>query len=127
MSLPQWNEHPMAPTLGTVLCAETDIPQSGGKEFTIGDGKRPFRMFVLRDGDVIRAYMNSCSHFIGTPLNPNEIGNFLDQQDPYLIRCGVHGSRFLVSTGACVSGDCDGEGLQPAPVAVLNGQALIPG
>jgi len=125
LSLLPWNEHPQAPSPETIICLESDIPELGGKAFTMGLGKRPFSMFVLKDNGIIRAYINGCTHFTGTPLNPNKIGNFLDLNDSSLIYCGVHGSRFLVSTGACVFGDCDGEGLQPVPVLVRDGQVLI--
>ncbi|MBF0380742.1 MAG: Rieske 2Fe-2S domain-containing protein [Magnetococcales bacterium] len=125
MSLLPWAEHEHAPEIGTIVCLETDIPKVGGKEFIFGETKRPFRMFILRDGNDIKAYINGCSHFVGTPLNPNNVGNFLDANDPTLIYCGVHGSRFLLTTGACVSGDCEGEGLQPVPISVADGQIII--
>jgi nitrite reductase/ring-hydroxylating ferredoxin subunit len=125
MTLLPWAEHENAPDIGTIICAQSDIPQFGGKEFIIGSGKRPFRMFILRDYNEIKAYINGCTHFTGTPLNPNKVGNFLDANDQTLIYCGVHGSRFLISTGACVSGDCDGEGLQPVPINIKDGQITV--
>ncbi|MBF0443977.1 MAG: Rieske 2Fe-2S domain-containing protein [Magnetococcales bacterium] len=125
MTLLPWAEHDHAPVIGTIICVETDIPKIGGKAFSFGDGNKPFRMFIIRDGDELKAYINGCTHFTGTPLNPNEVGNFLDAKDPTLIYCGVHGSRFLLSTGACVSGDCDGEGLQAIPISVIDGQIMI--
>ncbi|MBF0193278.1 MAG: Rieske 2Fe-2S domain-containing protein [Magnetococcales bacterium] len=125
MTLLPWNEHKNSPAIGTVICAESEIPKIGGKAFSFGDAKEVFRMFIIRDENELRAYINGCTHFSGTPLNPNEVGNFLDSNDPTLIYCGVHGSRFLLSTGACVSGDCDGEGLQPVPINVSNGQVII--
>ncbi|MBF0357227.1 MAG: Rieske 2Fe-2S domain-containing protein [Magnetococcales bacterium] len=125
MSLPPWNEHPQAPDPGTIICFESAIPKVGGLEFTFGSGNKPFRGFLLKKDGEILAYLNACTHFTGTPLNPNGIGNFLDPKDPSLIYCGVHGSRFLAATGACVSGECDGEGLQPIPVKTEGGKVII--
>ncbi|MBF0371063.1 MAG: Rieske 2Fe-2S domain-containing protein [Magnetococcales bacterium] len=125
MSLPKWHTHPLAPAPGTVLCSLDELPESGGKEFHFGKGKRPFRLFVLRHAGGIRGYVNACSHFPGTPLNPNNIGNFLDTHNPEQIYCGVHGSRFDIETGGCLSGDCDGDGLEPVPVEVMEGQLVI--
>ncbi|MBF0154979.1 MAG: Rieske 2Fe-2S domain-containing protein [Magnetococcales bacterium] len=125
MTLPRWNLHPSAPPPGTVLCRLDELAEHGGKEFVFGEEKRPFRMFVLEHRGVIRAYVNSCTHFEGTPLNPNNVGNFLDKNNTSLIYCGVHGSRFDAETGACVSGDCDGVGLEPVPVTRRDDLVLI--
>ena len=125
MNLPPWNDHPAAPAMGSFVCLLEDIPEEGGKEFFFGTGDKPFRMFVLRFEGGILAYVNACTHFIGTPLNPQNVGNFLDPKDPSLIVCGVHRSRFLVTTGACVSGDCEGIGLQKVPVQLQGAEIII--
>ncbi|MBF8272400.1 MAG: hypothetical protein HW380_1505 [Magnetococcales bacterium] len=114
-----------APIPGMVLCHLDEIPQDAGKEFIFGEGKKPFRMFVLKYRGEVRAYVNSCTHFQGVPLNPNNIGNFLDKNDASLIYCGVHGSRFDIETGACVSGDCDGVGLESVPVTIVGDQVVM--
>lgn len=125
MSLQKWNLHPYAPSQGTILCRLDEIPMNTGKEFIFGKENGPFRMFVLKHLGEVLAYVNSCTHFQGVPLNPNNIGNFIDKNDSSLIYCGVHGSRFDIETGACVSGDCDGVGLESVPVKIEGDQIVI--
>ena len=49
----------------TVLCAVTDIEDPGSKGFRVG---RRERLFVVRKGEEIFAYMNLCPHQ-GTTLD----------------------------------------------------------
>jgi nitrite reductase/ring-hydroxylating ferredoxin subunit len=68
---------------------------------------------VVRDGDVVRAYINSCPH-ARTPLNWQE-DKFFDLSGTYLL-CASHGAAFELATGRCIRGPAKGRGLTPVAV-----------
>lgn len=122
-----WSDHPAAPPVGMRLCGLDELPEVGGKEVIFQEGAARFRVVVLRHQGRVLAYVNGCKHFPGTPLNPNNVGNFLHPTDASLIRCGVHGALYRVESGECVRGDCIGEFLDPVPVTVRGDAVLIGG
>lgn len=105
-----------------MLCHLQDLPDPGAKGFTLGSGAWPLRGFVVRRGDLVRAYVNHCPH-AGFPLNwqPDQ---FLAPQAP-LVLCVVHGALFDIDTGACVSGPCAGKSLRGLPVRVAGGWVML--
>jgi nitrite reductase/ring-hydroxylating ferredoxin subunit len=108
--------------LTRVICAVADLADPGARGFTLGGGEWPLKGFVVRKGEVIRAYVNYCPH-AGFPLNW--------QPDVFLapggnmIRCIMHGALFEIDTGDCVAGPCLGDGLQPLPIHVRDGYVLL--
>lgn len=65
-------------------------------------------LLVRKDGQVY-AYRNSCPHRgIELQWQANE---FLDDSAS-LIRCATHGALFLIESGECVAGPCEGKSLQ---------------
>ena len=123
----QWNDHDGAPEVGTTLCELDDIDNESGKELVIdkgGDGgdKWPFRMFVVRRGDEVWGYVNSCPHQ-HIPLNyfPDRFVS----QDKQFIMCANHAALFNFDDGYCISGPCAGETLQRVPIDVRDGKLVI--
>lgn len=110
-----WSDHPDAPPPGTLLCLLEDISDGGGSEFVFGDGDKPFRLFVVRRGPEVRAYVNACAHF-GVPLNQVPAHGFLMPEGH--IECQVHYARYAFEDGRCLRGECGNEGLVPVPVVV---------
>jgi nitrite reductase/ring-hydroxylating ferredoxin subunit len=110
-----WYERPHAPAAGTGLCRVLDIPDGQGKEFVFGTGKRAFRMFAVRRGPAVRAYVNACPHF-QIPLNhrPDTFVN----AGATLIRCAAHYAMFRFEDGHCVDGPCAGESLEAIPISI---------
>jgi nitrite reductase/ring-hydroxylating ferredoxin subunit len=108
--------------LERVVCSLRELPDPGAKGFTLGRGDWPLRGFVVRKGEMVRAYVNHCPH-AGFPLNwhPDQ---FLAPHAP-LILCVMHGALFDVETGACVSGPCAGAALRPLPVRVTDGWVML--
>jgi nitrite reductase/ring-hydroxylating ferredoxin subunit len=102
------------------LCALADLEATGAYGAERDDP--PFRILVVRDGEAIRGYVNSCPHR-GTPLEmfPHR---FLDETRSELI-CATHGARFRVADGTCTSGPCRGTGLEPVPLIVDGGSILF--
>ncbi len=106
---------------GHVLCALDDIPNPGGKGFALAD-REPF--FVIRTGDVVRGYLNTCPHQ-GTPLDWKP-DTFLSH-DKALIQCSTHWARFRINDGECVAGPCVGKSLRPVAVRIDGGAVVLDG
>ena len=97
-----------APT-GPFLCRLADIPDGGGKGFWFGRDTDRFGVFLIRKGEDVVAYVNSCPHR-GTPLDwlPDR---FLDRGGRHIL-CATHGALFRIADGFCLSGPCVGARLR---------------
>ena len=103
------------------LCALDELDATGA--VGIEHDELLFDLVVVKHGDDVRAYVNSCPHK-GTPLEmlPNK---FLNETREQLV-CTTHGARFNVSDGLCIFGPCDGVGLKPVKVCVKNAKVFLP-
>jgi nitrite reductase/ring-hydroxylating ferredoxin subunit len=108
--------------LERVICPLHELGDPGAKGFTRGEGEWPLRGFVVRWGEVVRAYVNHCPH-AGFPLNWQPDG-FIAPDAP-LILCAMHGALFEMETGRCVSGPCAGTGLRPLAIRVERGYVML--
>ena len=93
-----------------------DIPDPGAKGFVFREGAALFAGFVVRDGDKVRGFIDSCPH-AGWPL-AGMTGRYLTRDDRYIF-CSGHGALFEKADGRCISGPCYGEYLEPWPVQVV--------
>jgi nitrite reductase/ring-hydroxylating ferredoxin subunit len=104
----------------TRLCelAELSDPGSRGFEIPLAEGEQPLLMFVVRKGDQVYGYRNSCPH-TGAPLEwlPDQ---FLDRDNSF-IECALHGALFDLAEGRCLRGPCVGDSLQRLAVSVRDG------
>ena len=102
------------------LCAISDIPNPGSKEFKLEVFDLPF--FIVRKGEDIRAYVNSCPH-TGAPLNwqPDKFLNY--EQD--LIQCSLHMAIFDIPSGKCLAGPCMNKGLQSIDIELKGGDIYL--
>ncbi|MFX1670785.1 Rieske 2Fe-2S domain-containing protein [Paraburkholderia sp. A2WS-5] len=57
----------------------------------------------------LRAYLNSCPHWPGTPLAWRK-DHYLDTDRQFIV-CSAHGAHFEINTGVCVAGPCIGQRL----------------
>lgn len=107
---------------GTVLCRTVDLKDPDSMGFVLETRDGPAECFLVRRGDCVRAYLNSCPH-TGAPMEwvPNQ---FLDVHGE-LIQCALHGALFRIETGECLRGPCVGDFLQPVGVAIHGGQVLV--
>ena len=105
------------------LCALDEIadPGSRGFEFDLG-GVQPLRLFVVRKGDVLTAYRNSCPH-TGAPLE--WLADQFFDIDNSFIQCAIHGALFRPEDGYCVRGPCAGACLQALELEVAQGRVGI--
>ncbi len=108
--------------MSRVLCRLTDIPDGEGKEFDLDQGREDDEIFVVRRGNTVWGYINSCPH-VGTPLNWVE-DRFMTS-DKSLIMCATHGACFRIEDGHCVAGPCVGEGLRPISMVVRDGEVML--
>lgn len=108
---------------GRALCRLEDIKDGQGKGFVLGEGTARREIFVLRDGDRVRGYVNACPHQ-GTPLDWTP-DRFISTQTG-LVLCSTHGAQFRWEDGFCVSGPCAGQGLEAVSVTVdAHGQIVL--
>ncbi len=96
------------------LCRLDDVPEGGGKGFWFGEDTARFGVFLIRQGDDIHAYENSCPHR-GTPLDWRP-DRFLDRDGRHIL-CATHGALFRIADGFCLSGPCVGAGLRKLAIA----------
>ena len=101
------------------ICELEAIDDPGAKEFEIENiaGEKWYG-FVVRKGNEIYAYANSCPH-TGAMLNwgPDRFLTRAGNQ----IMCGVHGAVFEIETGYCTLGPCKGQSLRDIDARVEDG------
>lgn len=121
-SVNAWRLRPQAPQPGTVLGPLDAIGSGSAKEYVFGVGLNAFRMFVVRQGDALHAYVNLCPHY-SQPLNvrPDE---FLSRNGDRIM-CRRHLAIFSIDGGECLDGACDGNALDAIPLHVSNGNIVI--
>jgi nitrite reductase/ring-hydroxylating ferredoxin subunit len=106
------------------LCELDELPQRGCREFRYRRDGEVREGFLVRLGDTVYAYRNSCPHLL-IPMNwlPDVL---LDDRRRY-IHCALHGALFEIETGECIKGPCFGRFLEHIPAVLEAGQVLIAG
>lgn len=99
------------------LCALAELADPGAKGFRFRQDSRLFAGFVVREGDTVRGYVDSCPH-AGWPLAGWE-DRYLTRSGEHIL-CAGHGALFRLD-GACVAGPCLGDHLRAWPVEVREG------
>lgn len=97
------------------LCKIKDIPEGEGRAFEIKkpDDKVLQVLVVKMHGDFF-AYQNACAHF-GVRLDVVPGYKFVVDGE---IVCQVHYARYDITSGSCIRGDCDNEGLRPLKLKI---------
>jgi len=103
------------------LCRLDEIADGGARGFAPPPG-RFVGLFVVRRGEAVFAYVNSCPH-IGVSLEwvPDQ---FLDVPRAH-IQCSTHNALFRIEDGYCVGGPCIGESLEALPARVAEGWVIL--
>lgn len=109
------------PGPGCDLCALGEIENPGAKGFDFRDGDTLFAGFVVRRGERVVGYVDSCPH-INWPLAALN-GRYLTRDNAFII-CSGHGAVFQIEDGLCIGGPCGGRRLTPWPVRVEDGRVL---
>lgn len=87
------------------LCAPHELPEAQSRSFCVED----MQLFAVRKEGEVFVYRNRCPHR-GVPLEW-QADKFLDPSAS-LIQCARHGALFLIESGECVAGPCEGDSLQ---------------
>jgi nitrite reductase/ring-hydroxylating ferredoxin subunit len=104
-----------------VICTLEQLPEGEPRGFALA-GEPPLALILLRCGDSVLAYRNSCPHTgVNLEWQPDR---FLDISGRYL-QCATHGALFRPGDGYCVRGPCAGDSLEGLPVVVKAGQVLL--
>ena len=94
------------------ICMTEDIPEREARAFDLDNGDKIF--ITQRDGSFF-AYQNLCPHLqVELEFLENQC---LDREQEY-IECSTHGALFLVESGECVSGPCQGQALEKVAISV---------
>ncbi len=105
------------------LCYLDDLPDGGARGFDPWEDGRD-SVFIVRKGDSVYGYFDSCPHLEGMPL-PWRKDAYLDAAGQEIV-CAAHGARFNIVSGACFIGPCKGQSLTPVPLTVSeDGQVLV--
>jgi nitrite reductase/ring-hydroxylating ferredoxin subunit len=104
------------------LCRVEDIADRSGRGFTVRLAGAETAIMVVRLGDTLRAYVNSCPH-LGMNLDWQP-DLFFDFERRHLL-CGAHGARFRVADGVCIDGPCLGRALTPVAIEVRDGEIRL--
>lgn len=110
--------NPARPPVGQILCRLDEIPDPGARGFQYRAGAALFLGFVVRRGEAVSGYVDSCPHN-GLPL-AGPTGRYLTREGD-LILCSGHGALFRLDDGVCLGGPCAGARLRPWPVVVRDG------
>jgi nitrite reductase/ring-hydroxylating ferredoxin subunit len=113
--------NPARPPPGTVLCALDEVASPGSRGFRWRVDDAVFAGFVVRRGETVVGYVDSCPH-AGWPLS-GPSGRFLTREND-LILCAGHAALFRIEDGVMVAGPCADVALTPWPVAVRDGMLV---
>ena len=102
------------------LCALAELADPGTRGFRFREGSRLFAGFVVREGDAVRGFVDSCPH-AGWPLAALD-DRYLTRDARHLL-CSGHGALFKL-TGECVAGPCSGDRLADWDVVVRDGDVV---
>ena len=106
-----------------LLCRLDELSDPGSRGFTLEQaGGRGEEIFVVRRGDVVRAYRNACPH-TGGPLDwkPDE---FLDEEREHIM-CATHAAIFRIEDGHCLAGPCRRRSLTPVAIECADGEIRL--
>ncbi len=105
-----------------ILCHIDDISDPGAKGFEVKQGRQTLGLFVVKKDGQVYAYKNECPH-ARVNLEWQE-DDFLDM-DNSLIQCSVHGALFVIESGDCAGGPCNGQGLQKLELQINDDKMLV--
>jgi len=100
---------------GPILCNIGDLERTGAKGVCVQTASGWVDVVVVRDGSDVRAFENRCPH-LSIPLEVTP-DRFLDADRQTLV-CSMHGARFSVMDGYCISGPCRGGWLRSVTISV---------
>jgi nitrite reductase/ring-hydroxylating ferredoxin subunit len=113
-------DNPAKPPPGLRRCTLADLADPGTRGFRFREATRLFAGFVVREGDAVRGFVDTCPH-AGWPLAALD-DRYLTRDQRHIL-CSGHGALFRLD-GLCVAGPCYGDRLFPWPVEVRDGDVV---
>lgn len=90
------------------ICALEDIPDQKARGFSLERVDKKIDFFIVRKGEEIFGYINSCPHTgVNLDWQPDQFLDLTGQQ----IQCSTHGALFRIRDGYCTYGPCMGRSL----------------
>ncbi|THD74454.1 MAG: Rieske (2Fe-2S) protein [Phenylobacterium sp.] len=111
------SENPARPSAGLRLCGFDELADPGTRGFRFRAERWLFAGFVVRAGDLLAGYVDSCPH-AQWPLAALD-DRYLTRDARHIL-CSGHGALFRLD-GTCVAGPCYGQRLTDWPVALKDG------
>ena len=94
------------------IAVTEEIPEREARSFETPQGDN---IFITQREGAFYAYQNICPHLqVELEFLENQ---FLDADKEY-IQCSTHGALFVVETGECIAGPCQGQSLQKVAIKV---------
>ena len=107
------------PPRSAAICSSDALKEGElGVRFEVADDMGISPAFVLRHSEGLSAYINRCAH-LALELDWDQ-GHFFDIDQRHLI-CATHGALYAANTGECISGPCNGSGLEVLQVRETEG------
>jgi nitrite reductase/ring-hydroxylating ferredoxin subunit len=104
------------------ICDISDLGDPGSRGFVVEAKNGTVALFVVRRGELLAAYKNSCPH---TGINLEwQADQFLDLSNSY-IQCATHGALFRLEDGYCLRGPCAGDHLQAVKVQIEQERVVV--
>ncbi|MFC1311216.1 MAG: Rieske 2Fe-2S domain-containing protein [gamma proteobacterium symbiont of Clathrolucina costata] len=105
-----------------VVCDISSLGDPGSRGFVVEGESGSVELFVVRRGELLAAYKNSCPHTgVNLEWQPDQ---FLDLSNSY-IQCATHGALFRLEDGYCLRGPCAGELLETVEVRLEAGLVVV--
>jgi len=79
-------------------------------------------LILTRRGETISAFRNKCPH-AGYPLQRGD-GRVVVQEGRFIV-CAAHGASYVLDSGACAGGPCNGDALERIAVTVRDGVVFL--
>jgi nitrite reductase/ring-hydroxylating ferredoxin subunit len=114
------NDNPARPAAGQRLCALSEVADPGGKGFRFRVDGRIFAAFIIRRGELLEGYVDSCPH-AGWPLATFD-DRYLTRDGRHIL-CTGHGALFTLH-GQGATSPCLGEHLTVWPIKVRDGEVF---
>jgi nitrite reductase/ring-hydroxylating ferredoxin subunit len=104
------------------VCELLSLGDPGSRGFVVESKNGTVALFVVRQGECLAAYKNSCPH---TGVNLEwQSDQFLDLSNSY-IQCATHGALFRLEDGYCLRGPCAGDYLESVEVQLEQGRVIV--
>ena len=106
----------------TVVCRLDELSDPDSRGATVSHGGQQYDAFVVRQGEQVFGYLNSCPH-TGGALDwvPDQFLN----SDKDFIQCATHDALFQLHNGECIAGPCKGDSLTAVPVIIEAGDVVM--